>query len=265
MSSKALSSAVTISSSTTQQIQKPRVYMISGHIDLSWNLFLSKYAELIERAIHGYLPPDFEPQLPNHANENQTTTKPLPPFDINKFCPFLASPSTSAIFQQNPDYRVPHTITATINSIPPLAELSSPSTIFSPPLFVMGDAEGTDFFSQVYLIGRGFKDFITVYHRGNQPRALASKSLKCIGEFSDHTKKDAAMTMASDIDLAWIRTTDEQRALYGAEFRPRISGTEKNILRRREKNAMQMQTVVEGAESVSKNSSNRRSGKTRLQ
>ena len=42
--------------------------------------------------------------------------------------------------------------------------------------------------------------------------------------------------MASNDDILWVRPAEETKAMYGAMYRPgRVSGTEKNRLRRIEK------------------------------
>ncbi|CAN8105718.1 unnamed protein product [Discula destructiva] len=49
-----------------------------------------------------------------------------------------------------------------------------------------------------------------------------------------HVQRDANMTAASDYDILYVRTDDESRALYGDKWRPRVSATEMNRLRRAE-------------------------------
>ena len=49
-----------------------------------------------------------------------------------------------------------------------------------------------------------------------------------------HLNRDARMTRASDYDILWARTEDEERELYGERWRPRVSATEMNRLRRLE-------------------------------
>jgi len=48
------------------------------------------------------------------------------------------------------------------------------------------------------------------------------------------------MTYSSDVDIAWLRSPEETKKLLeanGEKYRPmRISGTEKNLLRRKNKN-----------------------------
>lgn len=53
--------------------------------------------------------------------------------------------------------------------------------------------------------------------------------------FRSYTERDAYMTALSREDIAWVRPEEETKALYGDAFRPgRVSGTERNILRRRQ-------------------------------
>ncbi|TFK38707.1 hypothetical protein BDQ12DRAFT_97802 [Crucibulum laeve] len=48
-----------------------------------------------------------------------------------------------------------------------------------------------------------------------------------------HTERDEAMTRASHYDILRYRTEVECRTLYGPSYKTRISGTEKNELRRK--------------------------------
>ncbi|AGF85328.1 hypothetical protein QJ854_gp454 [Moumouvirus goulette] len=102
--------------------------------------------------------------------------------------------------------------------------------------FVMGNAPGVDFMAQKLLIeilGNDAYNRITVFHRGNDPGTIADPKLKTKGGFKSHNEKDAAMTMISDIDIAFVRSFEESKKLYGEKFNSnRISGTQKNILRR---------------------------------
>jgi hypothetical protein len=47
-----------------------------------------------------------------------------------------------------------------------------------------------------------------------------------------HTERDEAMTRGSHYDILRYRTEEECRALYGDRYRKRVSGTEKNEIRR---------------------------------
>ena len=49
-----------------------------------------------------------------------------------------------------------------------------------------------------------------------------------------HVLRDALMTGKSDYDILYARSDDEARAMYGARWRPRVSGTEMNRRRREE-------------------------------
>lgn len=48
-----------------------------------------------------------------------------------------------------------------------------------------------------------------------------------------HTERDEAMTRASHYDILRYRTEEECRLLYGSNYRKRVSGTEKNEIRRK--------------------------------
>ena len=89
------------------------------------------------------------------------------------------------------------------------------------PWFVVGDFKGVDIMAQQYIVDSGLADRLTVYHMFDKPRHLAVSKvcqIKTIGGFRSDDERDAAMTAASDFDIAFI-------------FREN-SGTEKNIKRR---------------------------------
>ena len=56
--------------------------------------------------------------------------------------------------------------------------------------------------------------------------------MKLVVKGRGHTERDEAMTGQSDYDILKYLTEEECRALYGASYRPRISGTQKNEIRR---------------------------------
>jgi hypothetical protein len=105
--------------------------------------------------------------------------------------------------------------------------------------FVMGSAPGADYMAQQFLY-ESFKhdptelDRMIVYHRGDNPETqLIDSRIKTIGGFKSHNAKDTAMTKASDMDIAYVRSYDESKILYGEKFNPhRISGTQQNLNRR---------------------------------
>src|SRR5437868_6437481 len=107
--------------------------------------------------------------------------------------------------------------------------------------FVVGDAKGTDLMAQTYLKtccetkDQETKDLcerITVYHMFEAPRFNIGKFKTCGGFICDDDR-DAQMTKDSTDDILWIRSAEESKKLYGKKFNPkRISGTEKNKLRR---------------------------------
>lgn len=86
--------------------------------------------------------------------------------------------------------------------------------------FVVGDFKGTDAQAQLWLKAR--KAEATVYHMFESPRNNAD--FPCVGGFKSDEERDAAMTTASDFDIAWVRPGREK------------SGTAKNISRRNPKN-----------------------------
>jgi hypothetical protein len=82
--------------------------------------------------------------------------------------------------------------------------------------FVIGDARGTDTLAQEYL--KGNKN-VTVYHMFDKPRNNVY-GYKTVGGFKTDAERDAAMTAASNDDIAWVRPGREK------------SGTSKNLKRR---------------------------------
>ena len=100
--------------------------------------------------------------------------------------------------------------------------------------FVVGDAPGVDIMAIEYLYNKGVNN-VVIYHIGDSPRLgeLADKiTYSHIGGFTSHKAKDTAMTLASGHDIAYSRTLEQQKALYGEKYRHRLSGTEQNIRRR---------------------------------
>ena len=88
--------------------------------------------------------------------------------------------------------------------------------------FVVGDYHGVDIMAQNYLIDvLGIDpDRITVYHMGDIARNINPKISNRICGFDSDRDRDAAMTMASTNDIAFVRDNTK------------MSGTAENILRR---------------------------------
>ena len=84
--------------------------------------------------------------------------------------------------------------------------------------FVVGDAAGVDTMAQKLLHDLGVTN-VTVYHMFEKPRNNVGK-FKTVGGFKSDEERDAAMTKASNYDIAWVRPGKEN------------SGTAKNIKRR---------------------------------
>lgn len=85
--------------------------------------------------------------------------------------------------------------------------------------FVIGDAVGVDNLAQQLL--KNYKNAVTVYHMLEKPRY--NQDFPTIGGYTSDDERDAAMTAASDYDIAWVRPGKEN------------SGTAKNIARRKMK------------------------------
>lgn len=96
--------------------------------------------------------------------------------------------------------------------------------------FVIGDAPGVDTYTNMYLSDKWLD--LVVYHIGTEPKNNPGNFPTC-GGFKNHDDKDAAMTNVSDEDILYIRSIAEQQAIYGEKYKYRVSGTEKNKIRRR--------------------------------
>jgi hypothetical protein len=112
--------------------------------------------------------------------------------------------------------------------------------------FVMGNAQGGDTLSLDYLISKKVNPkSITIYYHGydkNHPRNkdyYTNLGVNLIDGFRSYTHRDSAMTYTSDVDIAWVRPPEETKKLLeslGEVYRAsRISGTEKNLIRRQKK------------------------------
>jgi len=110
--------------------------------------------------------------------------------------------------------------------------------------FVIGDAKGSDTLAQEYLLSKCLDDEslfkrITIYHMRDKPRNYLSDRFNKICGFVNDEARDVAMTSASTDDIAWIRPLTQEfieslKQKLGSKYKPnRISGTEKNLLRRR--------------------------------
>ena len=86
--------------------------------------------------------------------------------------------------------------------------------------FVIGDAIGADFMAQSYLMKNHY-DKVVVYHMFETPRNNCGFKTK--GGFDSDDARDSQMTRDSTKDICWVRKGKSKR----------ISGTEKNILRRK--------------------------------
>jgi len=108
-------------------------------------------------------------------------------------------------------------------------------------LFILGPSRGTDTLAFDFLQKSGVPaSRIRVYLNSSEETRIRGvfKQFEQGGGSvvmvkGGHDQRDEAMTRASHYDILRYRTEQECRALYGAAYRKRISGTEKNELRRK--------------------------------
>lgn len=89
--------------------------------------------------------------------------------------------------------------------------------------FVVGDASGADLMAQNHLWRNGGS--AVVYHMFEKPRCCAGSPdchFPTCGGFSSDEERDAAMTAASNFDIAWVRPGSRKN-----------NGTAKNLARRK--------------------------------
>ncbi len=120
--------------------------------------------------------------------------------------------------------------------------------------FVIGCSKGTDRLAFEYLVTRGAANRITIYmceyevdqfikyfqSRGASLLIMESylsdlgdnTTIKTCQKFKTLNQRDEAMTLNSDYDIAYVRTKDEAKEFYGPKYKSRITGTEKNLIRR---------------------------------
>lgn len=102
--------------------------------------------------------------------------------------------------------------------VPRLREAWSESSALNLTVFHVGDARGADFMAQEFLVD--LHAVVIVYHMFDTPRNLYRLPHRLVGGFTSDEERDAAMTMATTEDIAWVRPGREK------------SGTAKNLARR---------------------------------
>lgn len=111
--------------------------------------------------------------------------------------------------------------------------------------FYLGGANGADTMAAQYLISKGVKPSkITIfiyekYSEAEEEARIVAQQMAVIivSGFSSYTDRDATMTQKSDYDIAWVRPPELQKQLLGDKYNPKkISGTERNLIRRQKKN-----------------------------
>ena len=100
-------------------------------------------------------------------------------------------------------------------------------------------AKGADTMAREYLSNQIDKSRITVYTLNPKRLKQLLPNYNLYGPFKNHEEKDAVMTNASSYDNAYVRPSYIQKQRLEArsiQYDPnRISGTEKNLLRRKNK------------------------------
>ena len=121
---------------------------------------------------------------------------------------------------------------------------------------IVAESEGVDLMTQQFLADRHYPH-VTVYHIGEKPRHNVG-GWPTVGGFRGNEDRDSAMTYASECDVLWLRSEEETKAAVGAKYKPgRISGTQRNSERRREKDERknQNQNLIGRAQRLGKTSS----------
>ena len=109
--------------------------------------------------------------------------------------------------------------------------------------FIISNAKGADTLALRYLLDNAvsparIKIYLHASRRGTQrPNIYQYKALDVATRivWGSHTDHDSVMTKESDYDILLVRSEEGTREFYGSRFRRgRVSGTEKNRLRRQE-------------------------------
>lgn len=87
-------------------------------------------------------------------------------------------------------------------------------------IFVVGDYEGGDAWAQAHLAFSAKPVKVIVFHMGEKPMRNLGE-FRTVGGFKTDEERDAAMTIYSHEDIAWVRAGKER------------SGTAQNLLRRK--------------------------------
>lgn len=103
--------------------------------------------------------------------------------------------------------------------------------------FVVGDAPGCDTMAQRLLSQfynqPGVCPAVRVYHMLENPRNLVDRTFRLMGGYASDELRDAAMTRASDFDIAWVRPGKRKN-----------NGTARNLARRLEWDREQRRDVI---------------------
>lgn len=105
--------------------------------------------------------------------------------------------------------------------------------------FVMGNAPGVDTYALEYLLSKGVDPkniTVYVYNRGSVSENVKlyqqKYNVNVRSGFNSYSQRDATMTIDSTYDIAYVRTDEQCRQLYGDKYKKRVSGAQQNINRR---------------------------------
>ncbi|RPB15063.1 hypothetical protein P167DRAFT_563401 [Morchella conica CCBAS932] len=161
------------------------------------------------------------------------------------------SPSTST---PTPTPTVPAPTPTTTATDPKICFISGPlladtaylTTHYTPHLlralsanhhFLLGPSRGIDTLALHYLLSQSCAPSrITLYLPPTDVARyawFAEQGGKIVVSSANHDSRDESMTRASHYDVLRYRTQEECRALFGVRYKERVSGTQKNEIRRK--------------------------------
>ncbi len=116
--------------------------------------------------------------------------------------------------------------------------------------YVLGNARGGDTMGLTYLLSQKVDPtHITIYvydkyvsdYDNKKKYAHLDVNIKC--GYQSYTSRDADMTTNSHYDIAWVRSKEASKVLYGDAYKPRVSGTQHNLNRRLKLNKSKLKST----------------------
>ena|SRR5581483_5338407 len=104
--------------------------------------------------------------------------------------------------------------------------------------FVIGNAQGADTYALNYLLEKQVNPHnITIYIYSRFQKSCenyAKKGINVKSGFKSYSERDQSLTLNSDYDIAWVRSEEESKILFGNRWKPhKKSATQLNLERRR--------------------------------